>query len=133
MGSNLTSRLPVDLLSQKLYFINKVQYSFYRFVMRLSNNISIIMKSICAIIWLVAAPCKADDPKSYFDALDNEAYLSWLELPSVAYDSSFFLPSSAAPESGVALHWSLDNDRIMLAVAARATGWVGFGISEAGK
>ena len=102
--------------------------------MRLSNNIVIIiMKATCALIWLVAAPCKADDPTSYFNASDNAAYLSWLLSSSAAYDASFFLPSSAAPESGVALHWTLDNDRIMLAVAARATGWVGFGISEAGK
>jgi hypothetical protein len=43
-----------------------------------------------------------------------------------------FLPSPAGPLTGAALHWNITNDSIYLAVAARATGWVGFGIAESG-
>ena len=36
-------------------------------------------------------------------------------------------------EEGVAIHWKIvNNDYIELAVAARATGWLAFGLGEAG-
>lgn len=79
----------------------------------------------------IAAPSHAaGDPSSYFDSVDNTVYLDWVTLNVTNYDASVYLPSPANEEMGVALHWKLDGDSILLAVAARATGWVGFGIGE---
>mmetsp|Transcript_14093 Transcript_14093/g.25125 ORF Transcript_14093/g.25125 Transcript_14093/m.25125 type:complete len:415 (+) Transcript_14093:159-1403(+) len=53
-----------------------------------------------------------------------------------AQSSSFpryaFMPSEGNPEDGAAVFWSVDNDRVHFALAVKALGWVGFGISEAG-
>jgi hypothetical protein len=42
------------------------------------------------------------------------------------------LPSPLGPMKGVAIHWGTDDDKIYIGVAARADGWVGFGIAEGG-
>lgn len=74
----------------------------------------------------------------YFPTDSNAAYLSWLEQRGVGYGSSVFLSSreseADSDNNGAAIHWQIDQDasKIRLAVAARATGWVGFGIAEAG-
>jgi hypothetical protein len=75
----------------------------------------------------------ADDPPSYFGGTGNGAYLSWLSSNEIElkYNNSVYIPSSDLT-SGAAIHWSVDDDHIYLAVAARATGWVGFGFSDAG-
>lgn len=70
-------------------------------------------------------------PTEYFGASDNDAYLDWSKSVS-RYTSSLYLPSNADPDLGAAVHWSIEGDSIFLAVAARATGWVGFGLSENG-
>jgi hypothetical protein len=72
----------------------------------------------------------AQDPVTYFDGTDHDAYLKWLQDSS--YERSTFLPSPEGPSTGAALHWNITNDSIYLAVAARATGWVGFGVAESG-
>jgi hypothetical protein len=72
----------------------------------------------------------------HFDGTDHEAYLNWYEEFAVAskYPNQAYLQGSdpTKPEDGAAIHWKVDNDYVYLAVAARATGWIGFGISEAG-
>lgn len=76
----------------------------------------------------------AQDPiigSSNFGGDNNQAYLEWLEQSS--YSKSSFLPSSRDDGAGVALHWSTDEQYIHIAVAAKATGWVGFGIAESGS
>ena len=40
--------------------------------------------------------------------------------------------SSTVPNNGAAIHWTINEDQLALGVAARAEGWVGFGIAEAG-
>jgi hypothetical protein len=70
-------------------------------------------------------------PAELFGGSDNEAYLDWANSVS-RYTSSVFLPSSGDPDLGAAVHWSIEGDSIFLAVAARATGWLGFGLSENG-
>jgi hypothetical protein len=39
---------------------------------------------------------------------------------------------ASKPEDGAAVHWKVDEEYLHLAVAVRATGWLGFGIGEAG-
>jgi hypothetical protein len=70
-------------------------------------------------------------PAEYFGGSDNDVYLDWADGVS-RYTSSVFLPSNADPNLGAAVHWSIEGDSIFLAVAARATGWLGFGLSENG-
>lgn len=72
------------------------------------------------------------DPSSFFGGNDNQAYLDWLE--NVNYTSYQFITTSADPDAGAAIHWRISRDKqyLNLAIAVRATGWVGFGISEPG-
>lgn len=71
------------------------------------------------------------DAATFFNGEENEAYLQWLGNVDT-YDRSVFLPSPAGNSTGSALHWKIQGDEIFLAMAAKATGWVGFGIAEAG-
>lgn len=71
-----------------------------------------------------------EDPTSFFGGIENEAYLEWLQKAS--YERTEFLPSPAGNSTGAALHWTIHGEKIFLAVAAKATGWLGFGIGESG-
>lgn len=82
----------------------------------------IIMTSISSVF--------AQDPTTYFDAMDTAAYTVWLQ-DTTTYEKSIYIPSAEAG-LGAAIHWSIDDTNITLAVAVKATGWVGFGIAEAG-
>ena len=42
------------------------------------------------------------------------------------------MPSAGDQEDGAAIFWKINEDKLNVAVAVRAEGWVGFGISEAG-
>lgn len=42
------------------------------------------------------------------------------------------MPTSLDDTDGAALFWNIDDSRINLAIAVRASGWVGFGLAEAG-
>jgi hypothetical protein len=94
-------------------------------------------KQMVALVFLLAVAvfssgfANAQDPVTYFDGTDHDAYLKWLQVSS--YERSTFLPSPEGPLTGAALHWNITNDSVHLAVAARATGWVGFGIAESGS
>ena len=90
------------------------------------------------VLFLLVAPSTkgqqlSNDPPSYFGGEDNQAYLDWLENDGItsSYSASTYIPSMNAAE-GAAVHWRLDSQYIHLAIAVRATGWAGFGISEAG-
>ena len=89
----------------------------------------------------VASAATAHDYDAYFGGTDHGDYLSWVE--TVSYDRSIFLRSADPdPADGVAIHWNIvindDNSTITsdgganrhdgeieVAVAVRATGWVG--------
>lgn len=75
----------------------------------------------------------ADDPPSYFGAINNEAYLDWLNANQIEikYNNSVYMPS-IYQGLGAAVHWTADDEYIHFAVAARASGWLGFGLSDAG-
>jgi hypothetical protein len=72
----------------------------------------------------------------HFQGVAHEAYLKWYEDLSLnsKYSNHVYLQGSDPdmPENGVAIHWKVDDQYVHLAVAARATGWLGFGIAESG-
>jgi hypothetical protein len=97
------------------------------------------------------ASISSTSPLDYFPQVTEEdersTYLQWIEETSNSYSRNTFLPSVANPNNGAAVFWNLYADsidtsvarstpqqytHIQVAVAVRATGWVGFGISEAG-
>jgi len=93
-------------------------------------------------------------PEDYFvDAVDKGTYEGWLQGRGTAYERNTFMPASGEANKGVALFWTIHGDDgddptvdetvavsrmsgtkpwIQFAVAVQATGWLGFGISEAG-
>jgi hypothetical protein len=82
---------------------------------------------------LVTAQQLSNDPGSYFGGSDHEKYLSWItdNQIDIRYNASAFLPA-ADPGQGAAIHWAVQGDQLHLAIAARASGWLAFGISQAG-
>jgi DOMON domain len=67
-----------------------------------------------------------------FGNTDDAAYLNWVNSPGAKfYNASVcYNATSGNVTDGIALHWKVDAENLYLAVAARATGWVGFGIAE---
>ena len=76
------------------------------------------------------AKAQSQDPVTFFNGTDNEVYLAWLQ--GASYNRSEFLPSPEGNSTGAAIHWTIQDDQIFLALAAKATGWVSFGIAESG-
>lgn len=72
----------------------------------------------------------------HFGGIEPQGYHEWYNANGISarYPNFVYMPGSdpSAPEDGVAVHWDVDGDYVNIAVAARATGWVGFGIAEAG-
>ena len=80
------------------------------------------------------ASAKAD-PSFFFTTTSDEEklpYTTWLAGNASSYDHSVFLPTTADPTKGMATHWKVSGDDFNIAFAAMATGWVAFGIAEAG-
>jgi hypothetical protein len=72
---------------------------------------------------------------NHFLGIDHQSYINWYDSSNIdAYPNSFFLQGSdpQKPEDGAAIHWRVDDEYLHLDIAARATGWLSFGISEAG-
>lgn len=67
---------------------------------------------------------------AFFGGANHAEYVEWIETSAGQYSRSSFLPSLDSASSGVALHWTIEGENIRLAVAARATGWVGFGTDD---
>ena len=89
---------------------------------------------VCLAGFAAAAAAAAVPPAEYFSTDINAPYVSWLTSRGEAnFDHSAFLPGTTEGD-GVAVHWTIDDatSKIRLAVAAPATGWVGFGLAEAG-
>jgi hypothetical protein len=65
---------------------------------------------------------------AYFgsDAGSAEEYAAWLNRTSL-YERHTFLAAPQNPNDGMAVHWTIKGEEIRLAVAARTTGWLGFG------
>lgn len=85
---------------------------------------------------LIVAAGAAAGASSYFSSLasdEKEDYTNWLADHSSSYSRHEFMAGEEDGD-GAAIFWTIDNDAqtIHLAAAVHATGWVGFGISEAG-
>lgn len=91
------------------------------------------------------AAALSSDPRTFFGAAsssnltsndNNQAYHEWIQQYGDNYERVKFLagvvPDEEGREQGVALHWSITNRELHIAVIAKAVGWVGFGISENG-
>ena len=83
------------------------------------------------------ATTSSADAATYFSNLaddEKETYTSWFTKQAAAYSRHSFMPSeSSDTDSGAAFFWNInDDDTVSFALAVRADGWVGFGISEAG-
>jgi hypothetical protein len=96
----------------------------------------------------VQAQSLYDDPSSYFGGIDHDVYLQWVSetlqddhqsssmssASSRYYSHSFFLSSAHDASRRVAVHYRVNSTEqiLYLALAARAIGWFGFGLSENG-
>jgi hypothetical protein len=69
------------------------------------------------------------DASSYFGGTAPDAYTTDL---ANRYTGKVFLPSMADSTQGAAVYWSVDDEFVYIAVVVRATGWLGFGLAEAG-
>lgn len=81
------------------------------------------------------------DATAYFSGLSTDeksTYLDWVDAKSSSYSRHAFLVAAAdddesGEDDGAAIFWNVDeSDIIHFAIAVRAVGWVGLGISEAG-
>jgi hypothetical protein len=77
------------------------------------------------------------DPTAYFPGLTADEkleYTEWVGPKSSTYPRHAYMPrdGDGDDDDGAAVFWNVDGGRIDLAVAVRAGGWVGLGISEAG-
>ena len=93
----------------------------------LQSRLFLALISALTITGIVSAV----DPSSYFGGSNIATYLDWVDKSS--YERHAWIESSSDSALGVAIHWTTDNTHIQLAVAANATGWVGFGLSESGS
>jgi dopamine beta-monooxygenase len=89
------------------------------------------MKTIIFLSLLLQWLAQAKDTSTYFGGTDIEGYTAWLQ--GASYGKTAFIQSTQVDGAGVALHWTIEGETIKLAVAARATGWVGFGLGESGS
>eukprot|EP00429_Kryptoperidinium_foliaceum_P006414 CAMPEP_0176006552 /NCGR_PEP_ID=MMETSP0120_2-20121206/2780_1 /TAXON_ID=160619 /ORGANISM="Kryptoperidinium foliaceum, Strain CCMP 1326" /LENGTH=595 /DNA_ID=CAMNT_0017339293 /DNA_START=320 /DNA_END=2107 /DNA_ORIENTATION=- len=109
---------------------------------------SLLLSAFCTIIHLATASaldCAAQISRNgnetatacdHFQGAEASSYHDWINDKKIEarYTAVTFLPGSDPdhPENGAAVHWKVDEEYVHLAVAVRATGWMGFGIAEAG-
>jgi DOMON domain len=94
------------------------------------------MKTLGLSVVLLRALCVASQsnaPEDYFGGTDLSPYLNWLVEKGGSYDSSTYFAAGGSDETqGAALHWRVDEEYVYIGVAARAKGWVGLGMADAG-
>jgi len=96
------------------------------------------MSSLFLVLLLLSPLLSAANKQTaeaYFSSLadaQKAPYKTWLDSNFGTYSRHSFLPSTADPAEGAAVFWIVEGDDIQFAVAAKASGWLGFGISEAG-
>jgi len=101
--------------------------------MRSTNMVQIYAVGLALLLSSFAQAQTFDTPEDAFGGAENAPYLAWVGAHGAAYPRSLFLASGTDPASGIALHWRMDDDeQLHIAVAAKAQGWVGFGLSENG-
>jgi hypothetical protein len=96
---------------------------------RWARLIKIAMKiQLGLILFSLYKGCSSGDSSvAFFGADDGDAdeYADWLK--NAVYERHTFLSSPHKPNDGMSVHWTIQGEEIRLAVAARATGWLGFG------
>ena len=98
----------------------------------------VVLRFLVVILCGSVASAVAMETNAYFGGRDHEAYLDWVAQHGTEYTHQTFLSQASSTNSsqggGVAVHWRINptNERLHLAVAARTTGWLGFGFSETG-
>lgn len=103
-------------------------------------SIHIMMVARYLLTLLLIHICTVDSTKDvaskYFSNLssaEKATYQNWLDAK---FGSSFsehsFLTSSSNADNGAAIFWEINGDEIEFGIVVRASGWVAFGISEAG-
>jgi hypothetical protein len=91
--------------------------------------------AVATFCWIAVA---AANPTGYFGQNDTNVtatteYTVWLANHTTSSNNSYarhaFLASLDDPSDGMAVHWTIQEGESMirLAVAARTTGWLGFG------
>ena len=68
-----------------------------------------------------------------FGGVNDSPYLDWVNDNAASYTTSAcYNATSSDTTQGFAIHWKVDDENLYLAIAARAVGWVGFGLAETG-
>ena len=83
----------------------------------------VLVNRLFVTFCLLAAVCSAQDGAALFE--EEFEYTDWLQ--NAQYDKSTFLAHSADTTKGVMIHWTIDDETMYLAVAAKAQGWASFG------
>lgn len=93
------------------------------------NEIMLLSATLFLASTVVA---NAIEHTSFFGGENNDGYLEWVE--TIDYESAVFLPNFNDATLGAAIHWSISEDQeyVDLGIAVRATGWLGFGLSDNG-
>jgi hypothetical protein len=101
-----------------------------------TTTMKVLFAAAATFSWIAAA---AANPTGYFGHNDTNVttttteYTAWLANHTTMSNSSYarhaFLASLNDPSDGMAVHWTIQEGESMirLAVAARTTGWLGFG------
>jgi len=115
--------------------INFLSYSFALYSICLFNSATPIFAALSFI-------CTDDINEESahvcdFGGANHEAYLRWYDSNhiSLTYPNRVYMPGAdPSNEDGVAIYWNIDSNEeyVHIAVAARAKGWIAFGISESG-
>jgi Copper type II ascorbate-dependent monooxygenase, C-terminal domain/Copper type II ascorbate-dependent monooxygenase, N-terminal domain/DOMON domain len=108
-----------------------VSGSSTRAIMKIQINSQLRVLCTAFQLGLLLHPLFARESSQFFPGSSNETYTDWLD--TVTYNKSTFIESTSDTGNGVAVHWTIDDRTIHLAVAAQATGWVGFGFAESGS
>lgn len=88
--------------------------------------------SLSSFLVLSHSAAAQGNAESYFGGVGNEEYLQWLEEEGDSYAGSIFIATDVSPDEGMAIHWNIQDGSLYMAAIAKATGWLSFGLSEAG-
>ena len=129
VGVNINTNTHCNSFSQKSR--RKLDFNFNAIAIMLFS-IALHVVGAAFLSCITTAQQISNDPPSYFGGTQNQEYLDWVGSGiDTKYNSSVYLPS-IDQANGAAIHWTVDGDWLHIAVAARCSGWIGFGISEAG-
>jgi len=88
--------------------------TFPQSTMKLSSVFSVALLG-ATVLFSASAQQLADNPPSYFGAVNHQAYLDWISENDIEfkYLSSVYMPSRDQ-SSGAAVHWKVDGKLVHL-------------------